>query len=141
MISGAHPDLIGRREETNRIGQGYSIKDMMKVLSLAILLGIVGCGCASSDPISRLMANPPQSNGKAKFVNAAPNAPLQEVVTPALGPGNKYTILETRPVRLADGSNCTAVLVDEKGAGHKIVLLYYAGPDRGGWWAQTYDAK
>jgi hypothetical protein len=141
MIGGAHPDLTARREETNRIGQGYSIKDMMKVLNLAILLGVIGCGCASSDPIGRLMANPPQSSGKAKLVNAAPNAPLQEVVTPALGPGTKYTILETRPVRLGDGSNCTAVLVDVKGARRKIVLLYYAGQDRGGWWAQTYDAK
>jgi hypothetical protein len=113
----------------------------MSVVLLAILLCAYEFGCASSDPISRLIAHPPQSSRKPNIVNAPPNAPLQEVLSPALGPDAKYRILETRPVRLGDGSNCIAVLVDLKGAGHKIVLLYYAGQDRGGWWAEIFDAK
>ncbi len=123
----------------------YAIEDRKSkiqnhlVVFLVVLL--LGFGCASKDPISRLVANPPQSSRKPSVVDAPPAAPLEDVVRRALGPEAKYKITEIRRVRLADGANCTAALVEFEDHEKKIVLLYYAGQERGGWWAEIYDAK
>lgn len=98
-------------------------------------------GCASTDPISRFIAKPPEVSTKLYTAALPPTATPEEVVRAFLAPDWKYQMLEVRTVLLSSGRPHTIVLASIDGLGKKILSLYYYGEDRGGWWIHMYGAN
>jgi hypothetical protein len=112
----------------------------MKV-GLAALFGAIVMGCATSNPIDRFVANPPQEASRPIVVSLPRNASLGQLVGETLGTDTRYKILESRIVYLGGRVSPTAVLVESEDRQKRIVLIGYIGEDRGGWWAYVYDSK
>src|ERR1035437_7326103 len=108
--------------------------DAMNVIVLGTLLLVAVVGCASTDPISRFAARPPEQSTKLYTFALPPTATSEQVVREFLPADPKYQVVEVRTVHLGGRLPCTAVLVDIQGPGKEMLLLNYYGEDRGGWW-------
>src|SRR5262249_34552624 len=114
----------------------------MNAIKVAALFVAFLVGCVSSNPIDRLVANPPKEAGTPNVCSHLPaDATLEQVTAEMLGRDSRYKILETRRVSFGGRVSPYAVLVKVEGRGQRIMVVYYAGEDRGGWWCYTYDPK
>ena len=114
----------------------------MKPFQVAFLAVAVMVGCATSDPISRFAAKPPDESDKCVAIPLPATASPEQVVREVLEPlDTEYKVLEVRQISIRGGKPCTAVLVELHAQGQRIVLLGYVGEQRGGWWTYVFKIK
>jgi hypothetical protein len=119
----------------------------MKALLSTALLAALLLGCRSADPIDRMvlrlndMGEPSTHSGP---VDLPATASPEEVACSALQPlrtgMHAENVLEVRKVHIVKAT-CTAVLVDTKAEGRKIVLILQYRPSISTWSTQIYDAE
>jgi hypothetical protein len=124
-------------------------RQVVKALFSAGLLVSLVLACRSADPIDRLVTRLSDMGGPRTYcgpVHLPATASPEEVAVAALDPlrneMNAEKILQVREVHIKpDMHTYTAVLVETKGTGRWIVLLYCLDPNKGIWWTQLHDAK
>ncbi len=116
-----------------------------KVVSVLAICAVVFTSCRSPDAIDRLVdkisATDPESR-RTHFgpVHLPATASVEEVVRSSMGVVVIRKTLAVREVHIRLATRpMTAVLLDTRDEGQKIVLLFYMG-DRG-WLTQVYDAN
>jgi hypothetical protein len=113
----------------------------MKAVTVAALFGALVVGCSTANPIDRFVSHPPQEASKPNVVSLPPDATPERVVSEVLGSDSRHKILESRRVSFGGRVSPTAVLVETEGRKQEIMLVFYAGAERGGWWTYLYDTK
>jgi hypothetical protein len=128
----------------------------MKTSLPACLCAAILLGCASDDPITRLVAKceADQHSGPGEVFPSGLFSPIElpasasiiDLVSQAIHDTN-FNILATRKVKIADewvtslqyDFNYTAVMIST-GSEKKIVLLRFQASSKG-WWNRVFDAK
>jgi|ERR1035437_3335681 hypothetical protein len=85
--------------------------DAMNVIVLGTLLLVAVVGCASTDPISRFAARPPEQSTKLYTFALPPTATSEQVVREFLPADPKYQVVEVRTVHLGGRLPCTAAIL------------------------------
>ena len=119
----------------------------MKALFCTTFLAALLLGCRSADPIDRLVTRlnqPGELSTHGGPVHLPATASPEEVACVELDrlrPGmHADKVLEVRQVRILKGT-CTAVLVNTKAEGRKIVLILTYRPSVSTWATQVYDVE
>jgi hypothetical protein len=119
----------------------------MKALFFTTALTVLLLGCRSTDPFDRLVVKLTDRGGPSTHcwvADAPATASPAEVAAATLEPSRSEVhvkkVLKVRKVRILD-ETYTAVLVDTKGAGRKIVLILLYRPNISHWNTQVYDAE
>jgi hypothetical protein len=111
------------------------------------------CGCATVDPIDKLVAKLDQSglfrNGFCNPISLPATASPEEVLAEAVkhtpfneGPLTTYHVIKTRKVPLADGqqTDYTATLIDSN-IGKQVCLMGWQNYSGGWWWTRFYPVE
>jgi hypothetical protein len=119
----------------------------MKALFFTTLATVLLLGCRSADPFDRMVEKVTDRGGLSThccIADAPAAAAPAEVAAATLDPLRSEMhvekVLKVRKVRILD-ETYTAVLVDTKGAGRKIVLILLYRPKYSHWNTQVYDAE